>query len=281
MNNADRSNGTSTPSPSAKHRVLLVDDDPDFIDILSENLQHAGLETVLHCSSVTAREWLTAGESCDLILLDWYMPELPGIAFTRAIRDAGIETPIIVLTGVNKEEIEDAALGCGAVDFIDKTRRLSVLLKRIRIALESVPGEEASSDDRDSITIGDLVLYPEHCRAHWRGVEIGLTVTEFNIVRLMAESPRTDFTYRQIYDVVHGTGFFAGDGEEGIRVNVRSLIRRIRKKFKEVSDSFEAIENYPAFGYRWVPEDPTSTRASTASHSPLYLHPGSPNAPLS
>ncbi|MEX2453811.1 MAG: response regulator [Rhodospirillaceae bacterium] len=128
-------------------RILLVDDDPDFVEILSENLRHEGHDTILHTRSESALAWLHDGSSCDLILLDWYMPELPGIALLRAVRDAGIDTPVIVLTGVNKEEIEDTALGCGAVDFVDKTRRFSVLLKRIGIALENATMEADGKDD--------------------------------------------------------------------------------------------------------------------------------------
>ncbi|MEX2453810.1 MAG: winged helix-turn-helix domain-containing protein [Rhodospirillaceae bacterium] len=119
------------------------------------------------------------------------------------------------------------------------------------------------------MTVGDLVLFPQRGRAHWRGREVGLTVTEFNIVLLMASSPGADFTYREIYDVVHGEGFFAGDGDEGVRVNVRSLIRRIRKKFKETGDSFNAIENYPAFGYRWI----SGTGSRNPPRSALLLSP--------
>lgn len=267
---------TTTTTPKARNaRVLLVDDDPDFIDILSENLTRVSLSATPDTDSVSARDRLLSGDKHDLILLDWYMPHLPGIAFLRAIRDAGIQTPVIVLSGVNQDEIEDAALGCGAVDFVNKTRRFSVLLKRINIALDHTPGhagEHAGSHpdtgapaSSDLLRIGELALSPRHCRARWRGEEVELTVTAFNIVRLMAASPGVDFTYREIYDVVHREGFFAGDGEDGIRVNVRSLIRRIRMKFREIDPSFRSIENFPAFGYRWRNPDEARGRVAPAT----------------
>jgi two-component system response regulator ChvI len=71
-------------------------------------------------------------------------------------------------------------------------------------------------------------------------------------VRLLANADDTDVSYRQIYDLVRGKDFIAGYGEEGYRVNVRSFIKRIRQKFRDVDDSFSCIENYPGFGYRWV-----------------------------
>ncbi len=64
-------------------------------------------------------------------------------------------------------------------------------------------------------------------------------------------------TYRSLYDRVHYEGFIAGSGDQGYRTNVRSVIKRIRKKFREVDPTFAEIENYLAFGYCWgKPEGP-------------------------
>jgi two-component system response regulator ChvI len=63
-----------------------------------------------------------------------------------------------------------------------------------------------------------------------------------------------DVSYRDIYDLVHGKDFAAGYGADGYRVNVRTFIKRIRKKFREVNPTFNQIQNYPRFGYRWTSE---------------------------
>ncbi|MFQ6019027.1 MAG: helix-turn-helix domain-containing protein, partial [Kiloniellaceae bacterium] len=63
-----------------------------------------------------------------------------------------------------------------------------------------------------------------------------------------------DATYRQIYDIVRGKDFAAGYGSEGFRANVRSFIKRIRKKFRDVDPEFDRIDNYAGFGYRWLDE---------------------------
>ncbi|MPY72473.1 MAG: response regulator, partial [Alphaproteobacteria bacterium] len=232
--------------------MLLVDDDPAFIEALSENLDHEGYTPIHHPDSATALEWLLDGGRCDVILLDWYMPDVTGIAFLKRVRDAGINTPVIVLTGVNKEVVEDAALGCGAVDFIDKSRRLSILLKRMRLIVTGSKQEEAPIE---ALEVGELTLYPETCRARWQDQEVGLTICEFRIVQKLASRRGVDFTYRDIYDVVHGEGFWAGDGDDGFRINVRSLIKRIRQKFRAIDPEFELIENYPGYGYRWRESD--------------------------
>ena len=88
-------------------------------------------------------------------------------------------------------------------------------------------------------------------RAFWRGEQVDLTLTEYTIVAYLASRPGEDVTYRQIYDLVRGKDFVAGYGAEGFRANVRAFIKRIRKKFRDLDENFEHIENYPGFGYRW------------------------------
>ncbi len=85
-----------------------------------------------------------------------------------------------------------------------------------------------------------------------------LTLSEFGIVRFLVTKSGGDVTYRQIYDMVRGKDFLAGYGAEGYRANVRSFIKRIRKKFRDVDSDFDRIDNYPGFGYRWrdEPDDP-------------------------
>src|SRR3546814_17436769 len=79
---------------------------------------------------------------------------------------------------------------------------------------------------------------------------VDLTLTEFAIVLFLVSQQGGDVSYRQIYDIVRGKDFVAGYGPDGYRANVRSFIKRIRKKFRDVDDNFDGIENYPVFGYR-------------------------------
>jgi len=92
-------------------------------------------------------------------------------------------------------------------------------------------------------------------RASWAEREVDLTLTEFRIVTLLAEKAGQDVGYREIYDLVHGKDFIAGHGSEGYRANVRTFIKRIRKKFRDVDPGFDHINNYTSFGYRWNAEN--------------------------
>ena len=111
---------------------------------------------------------------------------------------------------------------------------------------------DSVADISQPLVRGKLELRTDISRAFYDGKRVDLTLTEFNIVRLLAGAVDADVSYRQIYDLVRGKDFVAGYGEEGFRVNVRSFIKRIRQKFREVDEEFDCIGNYPGFGYRWM-----------------------------
>lgn len=234
--------------------LLLVDDDDLFRESLGLNLIDEGYEV---SSFGTGREviaYLDSGGTGDVMLLDWRMPELTGIEVLRRIRRAGIAIPVIFLTVLSDDIYEEAALEGGAVDFIDKSRRLPILLKRLELIAEGIrPGVDAAH--RTSLQRGRIELRFDTSRALWAGQTVDLTLTEFRIVALLVEKCGFDVGYREIYDLVHGKDFIAGHGTDGYRANVRTFVKRIRKKFRDVDSEFDHIENYAGFGYRWAAED--------------------------
>jgi two-component system, OmpR family, response regulator ChvI len=170
----------------------------------------------------------------------------------RGLRERGVATPVIFLTALSDETHEEAALAGGAVDFIDKSRRIAILLKRIELIVEAQkplpdPGQARATQFR----MGELELRFDINRAFWRGQVIELTLTEFRMVSRLAMKPGEDVSYRELYDLVHGKDFVAGYGTDGYRTNVRTFIKRIRKKFRGIDDGFGCIENYASYGYRW------------------------------
>jgi len=196
-----------------------------------------------------AFDYLAKGGEADAVLLDWRMPGMDGPGLLRRMREARIATPVIFLTMLGHEIYEEAALKWGAVDFIDKSRRLSIILERLRIITE---GTKPTGPSADVVCVDRLELKEDVKRAYWDGKQVDLTLSEYSVVRMLAEQPGNDISYRQIYDIVRGKDFVAGHGTEGYRVNVRSCIKRIRKKFLEIDPNFDQIGNYPGFGYRWL-----------------------------
>src|SRR3546814_17614453 len=80
---------------------------------------------------------------------------------------------------------------------------------------------------------------------------VDLTLTEFAIVLFLVSQQGGDVSYRQIYDIVRGKDFVAGYGPDGYRANVRTFIKRTRKKFRAVDDKLEGIGNHHGWCHRW------------------------------
>ena len=232
--------------------LLLVDDDDLFRESLGLNLIDEGYLVTSLSSGREALAYFDRGGGADVMLLDWRMPDVTGIEVLRRMRAAGIAIPVIFLTALADDIYEEAALEGGAVDFIDKSRRLPILLKRLQLIAEGgrPPAEPAAR--ASSLRLDRLVLRFDTNRALWAGRIVDLTLTEFKILTLMAEKAGEDVGYREIYDLVHGKDFVAGHGAEGYRANVRTFIKRIRKKFRDVDPGFDHIQNYAGFGYRWT-----------------------------
>jgi len=250
----------SSPLDSAKGeadrvetiRAILVDDDDDYREAATAELEHFGFEIVAFSSGEAMLEHLEAipTPNADVIILDWKLHSGLGIDFLPQLHDRGVNLPVVFLTGVPTTAYEYAALDRGAVDFVDKARGIPILAKRLRLIVQMSRGS-AAPVSHESMQCGKLLLRADVSRAYWDGRDIDLTVTEFKIIYLLVQRAGEYVTYRSIYDCVHHAGFVAGSGEEGFRTNVRSSIKRIRNKFRSFDARFSEIENYPAFGYRW------------------------------
>jgi two-component system response regulator ChvI len=242
--------------PSDAIRIVIVDDDDLFRESLGLNLVDEGYEVTSFSGGQAALDHFATGGTAAVVLLDWRMPGMNGLEVLRSLRRAGNTTPVIFLTVLSEDIYEQAALEGGAVDFIDKSRRLSILVKRLRLIAEGVrPAPTLVTEGHQSgdvLHLGHLELRFDINRASWSGTPIDLTLTEFKIIALLALRTGEDVSYREIYDLVHGKNFVSGHGEEGYRANVRTFVKRIRKKLHAVDPERQHIHNYARFGYRWT-----------------------------
>lgn len=234
-------------------RILLVDDTELFRESLAQNLSEAGYSVTEFAGGQDIIDFFAEGESGDLILLDWKMPEMNGIDVLKNLREQQIEVPVVFLTALSDQIYEETALLGGAVDFVEKSRSFTILLHRINLILsrQRAGARPTGNDDTDAITVGNLTLEPHSGGVLWCGNPVDLTLTEFKIVDHLARAAGRNIPYREIYNLVRGERFFVGSGSDGYRSNVRAFIKRIRKKFRDVDDDFAAIETYIGFGYRW------------------------------
>lgn len=245
-------------SPLVRLPVVIVDDDALFRESLRLNLEDEGYPVHDFADGLTALAFLDQRPDIGVVLLDWKMPGIDGLQVLHRLRERGSALPVIFLTVLSDEIFEEAALEGGAVDFVEKSRSFSILLKRIALieaGWKATDSAAAAAAGPEMLTLGPLTLWPESKRLTWRDAPVELTVREFDIVAALVSRAGHDVGYREIYDAVHGAGFLAGDGADGLRGTVRTIIKRIRQKFRVVDPAFEAIENFPSFGYRWHSDD--------------------------
>lgn len=180
------------------------------------------------------------GNACDLALLDWDSLGHEALQHVRRRPAIAAQIAFIVMTNPTLAIQDNAEAPANA--------------ERIE---QSTPGSTQRNDEGPErrhlqmLRYGSLSLDFRTDRAYWKDRLVDLTVTQFNIVHLLARHVGENLTYREIYDVVHKPGFHAGDGEDGYQTNVRSLIKRIRQRFHATDDKFAEIENHRGVGYRW------------------------------
>jgi two-component system response regulator ChvI len=257
-----------TESSGRGQEILLALPRDDYRKALSAYLHKQGLTVI---ETGTARATIVqalTGEKIRVIVTADDLPDLPGMELLARLRDLGVATPIALLVNAYSEVREEVALECGAAEFLCRSQRHSIIAKRLSLlAAGSKRNSRQDPSAAENLKVGRLLL-KSHChRAMWRGREVPLTITEVRIVRLLACRAGTTISYREIYDVVHGAGFRAGEGADGFRTNVRSLIRKIRRRFHTIDHAFDEIENHPGIGYCWRSTPATQALAPLARSS--------------
>ncbi len=154
--------------------------------------------------------------------------------------------PVIFLTSKDEEIDEVLGLRMGADDFIRKPFSQRLLLERIRAVLRRADttgpkGENAA----ERIVRGELVLDPSRHQCTWKGKEVHLTVTEFLLLKSLAERPGHVKNRDQLMDAAYGETIYVDDR------TIDSHIKRVRRKFREVDGEFEQIETLYGIGYRY------------------------------
>ena len=226
------------------HKILIVDDDPHIREVLSFALGKAGMETSQAGDGEAALAAVGARKP-DLVVLDINMPRMDGLEVCRRLRASG-DLPILFLSSRDDEVDRVVGLELGGDDYVVKpfsprevVARVSAILKRGGRALEQ-------AGTKQPVTHGKLRLDPEAWEAAWDGEPVTVTVTEFQLLLLLASLPSRVFTRDMIIDRLHGPGFAITDR------TIDSHIRNLRAKFSAVGGG-DLIETRAGVGYRIGP----------------------------
>ena len=227
-------------------RILLIDDDNALLDMLSLSLEDAGHEVESADDGLTGLERFRAW-SPEVVVSDINMPRLDGFSFCRQLREAGESVPLILLTSRDSEIDEALGLELGADDYVTKPFRMRVLLARVNalVRRESLRASSTETPASNVLRIGELELDAERLEMRYCGQPLTVTVTEFRMIEALSARPGVVMSRARLLEQMRGD-----DSVVAERL-VDTYIRRMRRKFEAISDTFQEIETVVGAGYRW------------------------------
>jgi two-component system phosphate regulon response regulator PhoB len=222
-------------------QVLVVDDEPDLLELARYNLTQTGYDVACVASGEEALAHVRSHQP-DLVILDLLLPGVDGWEVCKILkRDPRTATILIMMLTARSEEADIVTgLELGADDYLTKPFSPRVLLARVKAALRRRPSEQAA--EQSAISRGDVVIYPGYYTVRVHEQPVRLTPTEFRILHLLAQRPGWVFSRYQIVDNVRGTD---------VSVTERSVDVHIAALRRKLGDSSEVIETVRGVGYRF------------------------------
>src|SRR5258706_14078324 len=204
--------------PSAK--LLVVEDDPNILELLAARLRYAGFEVVTAAGGSEAVQ-VAQRHRPDLIVLDVMLPDMDGFDVLHRLRGGGTRTPVLFLTARDSTEDKVRGLTLGGDDYVTKPFSLEEVIARIHAVLRRTRGGAAEQSPR--LMFADLEL-DEDSHEVWRGGTQGqLSPTEFKLLRHFMRNAGRGLSKMQILD--HGWGYELR-GDTGIVESYVSVLRR-------------------------------------------------------
>ena len=223
--------------------MVLIDDDPSLLDVLSLAFEDAGYAVTTAPDGAQGLEAITSHRP-DAVVSDVNMPRIDGYALCRTLREAGNLVPLVLLTSRDSEIDEALGLELGADDFVTKPFSTRVLLARVGALVRREQLRAQTTSTPEPQRVGPLALDAERLRVHWKDQPIEVTVTEFRLLELLVERPGMVRSRAMILERLRGDTVVA----ERI---VDTYVRRLRRKLEQVDPDFASIETVVGAGYRW------------------------------
>ncbi len=231
-------------SEPGSERILIVEDEPEFAELLRLWLDRHGWQTLMaHDGQEALRVF--EEQPPDLVLLDIGLPGIDGWELIGRIRSQS-QVPVLMVTALGAEADKIRGLGAGADDYMNKPVSFPELIARVQAALRRTHPRTPVADDPGIMMRGAVHIYPRSHRVLVGGIEIHLTPTEFRLLRHLAEHPGELVTHRELLQAVWGPTY--GEEAQLLRVTMRNLRARLASAAPE--RRFIATEY--GLGYRFV-----------------------------
>jgi DNA-binding response OmpR family regulator len=224
--------------------LLLVEDAHDLAQVLIRELE-ANSYRVVHASDGLAALQMHLQEQPALVILDWMLPGLDGLAVLRRLRQTA-PTPVLMLTARGEETDRVLGLELGADDYLTKPFSMRELIARVRALLRraEMVQQVVQADTEEvggPLSYRGLYLNPQTHQATLDGEALDLSPTEFALLRLLLRSPGRAFSRSYLLDTIWGETYVGGDR------SVDNTVLRLRKK---LGAQGEDIETVWGIGYR-------------------------------
>jgi two-component system response regulator ChvI len=236
------------PEAERPRAIAVVDDEPHIREMVAFALRREGYRVAEHADGQEA--WQSFQESLpDLVILDILMPRMDGLELCRRLRASSQRLPIVFLTSKDEELDRILGLELGADDYLCKPFSVRELVARVRVLLRRLamlekPEEHAGEPPR-LLERGALALDLERYTALWDGRPVPLTVTEFMLLKALATRPGHVRTRRQLMEEGYPQDAYVSER------TIDSHIKRLRRKFLELTPGFDAIQTVHGLGYRY------------------------------
>jgi two-component system KDP operon response regulator KdpE len=222
-------------------RVLIVEDDPNIVDLIRSNLAVRGFDTLVSTDGVRALQLLESGRP-DVVLLDLMLPGVDGMTLCQTIRERS-SVGIIVVSARRGEHDKVTALNVGADDYMTKPFSIEELLARITATLRRSRPVVSAEPAETIVKVGDVEIDLSGHRVTRNGMDIHLTPTEFALLRELATDRGKLVSHTDLLRRVWGPGY------QTETEYVRVYVRRLRAKL-EVDGAPPMIITAPRAGYR-------------------------------
>ncbi len=231
----------ATTYDPADINILVVDDEEDVVEIISHFLEQEGF--TVHKAYDGEEALAKATPDIDLIILDIMLPGLDGYEVCRRLRSR-VETetiPIIFLSAKTEEEDQVKGLMVGGDAYLTKPVSPQVILANVKAVLRRSGIEESRT-----LQVKNLTIYEDEYRASLDGKDLGLTLTEFELLRYLVRHPRKAFTRQQLLETIW---------KDAMMVTERTVDAHIKNLREKLGDFARHIQTVRGVGYRFVEDE--------------------------
>ena len=233
-------------------KITLVDDDENIVTSVRLALESHGHTVKAYYDGASGLAALE-NDPPDVAILDVKMPRMDGMEVLRRLRRTS-DMPVIILTSKDEEIDEILGFNLGADDYMHKPFSQRLLLERVKAVLRRAgsideetgqPIPAIGAEGSKALKRGKLTLDPARHDCLWEGRPVKLTVTEFLLLQSLAQRPGFVKSRDNLMDAAYDDQVYVDDR------TIDSHIKRMRKKFRQVDSSFDAIETLYGVGYRY------------------------------